>query len=500
MTHTNGRLSTRGSVFSAPNVSTSLSDILSNQWNSDSNAGGCVCLGVAENRLLHAELEQFLSQRISTITSHTLTYGDGFNGSVGLRDAIAAFMTRYFLPFSPVLRDHVSVTSGVGPAIEACSFLLCDPGDAVLLGRPYYGSIPGEIYHRARVQTIGVSFGRDIDPFSMESCAAYEGALLDARANGVSVRAMILCNPHNPLGRCYSRPTLERYLRFCQKYQIHLISDEVYALSTWINEGAPHAPNFTSVLSINLHGIVDPSLIHVLWGISKDFGSSGLRIGCVVSQSNAPFRRALQANAHYTYPSSLSDVAARALLADTKFVDSFLQENRRRLAHNYALTTRTLNQERIAYTLGCNAGFFIWVDLFSALPVELGKDSTKGGTASNELDLIAGWITNESDDSGARKLSLSTEEMWALEAALSDRLLKHGVFVASGTAFGSEVPGWFRIVFSHPEPYLLEGLERIIGAVRDVATQIEPIISTQGSIWSLEEKSICWGVGVSGVA
>ncbi|KAI1260747.1 1-aminocyclopropane-1-carboxylate synthase C [Xylariaceae sp. FL1019] len=499
MAHTNGRLSTRGSVFSMPNVGPCLSDILSNQWNPDSNAGGCVCLGVAENTLMHAELEEFISQKVTTITSHTLTYGDGFNGSIGLREAIAALMTRYFLPFSPVLRDHVSVTSGVGPAIEACSFLLCDPGDAVLLARPYYGSIPGEIYHRARVQTIGVSFGKDIDPFSVESCAAYEDALLEARANGIAVRAMILCNPHNPLGRRYSRPTLERYLQFCQKYQIHLLSDEVYALSTWINEDAPDATSFTSVLSINLHGLVDPSLVHVLWGISKDFGCSGLRIGCVVSQSNAFFRRALQANAHYTYPSSLSDLVARAILVDTVFVDSFLQENRKRLAHNYALTARILNQEGISYTRGGNAGFFIWVNLLSTLPVALDRES-KGDTATNRLGLNAGRKTTEGDEGEAQKLTLSVEEMWTLEAALSDTLLKHGVFLASGAAFGSEVPGWFRIVFSHPEPYLLEGLSRIVRAARDVARRIEPIVSRQRSVCSSDEKSVCWGIGVSGVA
>lgn len=58
-------------------------------------------------------------------------------------------------------------------------------------------------------------------------------------------------------------------MRFCQKHGLHLISDEIYALSVWDNPDAPDAPGFTSVLSIKNDGLIDPSLVHVLWGMSK---------------------------------------------------------------------------------------------------------------------------------------------------------------------------------------------------------------------------------------
>ncbi|KAH6693426.1 1-aminocyclopropane-1-carboxylic acid synthase, partial [Plectosphaerella plurivora] len=61
---------------------------------------------------------------------------------------------------------------------------------------------------------------------------------------------------------------LEAYLRFCQRHNSHLISDEIYAMSVWKNLDTPDAPSFTSVLSIE-SGIVDPGLVHVLWGMSK---------------------------------------------------------------------------------------------------------------------------------------------------------------------------------------------------------------------------------------
>lgn len=58
-------------------------------------------------------------------------------------------------------------------------------------------------------------------------------------------------------------------MKFCQRHQIHLISDEIYAISVWQNAEAPDAITFDSVLSIDTTGIIDPGLVHALWGISK---------------------------------------------------------------------------------------------------------------------------------------------------------------------------------------------------------------------------------------
>lgn len=48
---------------------------------------------------------------------------------------------------------------------------------------------------------------------------------------------MIVCNPQNPLGRTYSRETLLAYARFCEERDLHLVSDEIYAMSVYENTG-----------------------------------------------------------------------------------------------------------------------------------------------------------------------------------------------------------------------------------------------------------------------
>jgi 1-aminocyclopropane-1-carboxylate synthase len=64
-----------------------------------------------------------------------------------------------------------------------------------------------------------------------------------------------------------------KYMRLCQKYQIHLLSDEIYALTTFGTEDVPNPVPFTSLLSIDKTDIIDPSLCHVIHGMSKVFSS-----------------------------------------------------------------------------------------------------------------------------------------------------------------------------------------------------------------------------------
>jgi aspartate/methionine/tyrosine aminotransferase len=69
-------------------------------------------------------------------------------------------------------------------------------------------------------------------------------------------------------GRCYPVETLKAIARFCQKHSLHLISDEVYASCVFETDD-PDAVPFTSILSLDLVGLIDPNLVHVLYGFSK---------------------------------------------------------------------------------------------------------------------------------------------------------------------------------------------------------------------------------------
>ncbi|KAJ4358324.1 uncharacterized protein N0V89_002906 [Didymosphaeria variabile] len=413
-------------------------EVSANQWDPSTNTDGYVSLGIAENSLSHDELSEFLRNKpLVDPSAKAFTYQDGPAGSKSARNAIALFLDTYFHPVQQVQADHLMITNGVSSAIEHCAWALGDPGDGILLGRPYYRAFLPDIQLRFGVNVVPVAFG-DIDPCGQDCVAEYEKALLKSSTEGVRIRALLLCHPHNPLGRCYSKTTIMELMRLCQKYHIHLINDEIYALSVWENTvdklETPPTP-FESALSIDTKDIIDPALVHVLWGFSKDFGANGVRIGVIASQNNKPFLTACRTASIYSSPSSLAENAAVAILADFGFLASYIKTNQKRMSAAYAHAVDLLRKHDIEYTPGANAAFFLWINLGKKYLEAL------GGAARGKS---MGSITNE----------------------IFQRLMKKKVFLVLGDVAGAEQPGWFRMVFTQPSRSVEEGVSRISEALR----------------------------------
>lgn len=108
-------------------------------------------------------------------------------------------------------------------------------------------------------------------------------AAYDFSADKSRIKAVLMCNPHNPLSRCYPKRSLVECMEFCQERGLHLISDEIYALSS-LKSTPDNSPPFVSALSLTEPLVpegavkVDPSRVHVVWSASKLFGSSGFRV------------------------------------------------------------------------------------------------------------------------------------------------------------------------------------------------------------------------------
>jgi len=441
-----GLLSARGAKAAGPGGSQLILDVINNLYDAETNPDGYVSLGIAENALMHREMAQYIKKSFD-LPEVALTYGDGASGSNRLRMAISHFFNRHFDPVCPVKPEHLIVSNGVTTSIEGCAFALGNHGDGFLLGQPYYGSFPRDLGDRAGIKVISVKFG-NVDPFGVEAVTKYEDALLRSEKAGTKVKALILSNPHNPLGRCYPHETLIAFMRLCQKHRIHLISDEIYALSTWHNPEYPNAATFTSVLAIDTKDVIAPELVHVQWGLSKDFGANGLRIGCVISQHNPRMISALRAHGLFTFPSSPSDHIACKVLENDEWTDWYVGENQKRLSQNYAMAIKFLKDHDVPYYPASNAAFFVWVDLGAAVQR---RRVSRNVMALKDLSL------DDSDSNGYTEIT----------ADIMSKLLAQKVFLASGEAFGSERPGWFRIVFSQPKEYLENGLGRMLKAIED---------------------------------
>lgn len=423
-------LSNRGCEAIKPDDNMMLWTILRDLWDPKSNPKGYVSLGVAENSLMHKRLSEHIHKNLA-LPAHSLTYGDGMTGSKRLKASLARFMTDRFNPASAIQPEHVTVTNGCSSALEHLAWALGNPGDGFLLGQPHYGNYYPDIEYRMGCKIVQVPF-QDVDPLAAGAVQKYEEALLAAQKKGIRVAGLILCHPHNPLGRCYSREVIIELMRLCQKYDMHLISDENYALSVWQNNIDTHpAPvPYESCLSINTDGIMNAHRLHVLWGMSKDFGANGIRLGALVSQHNSSLHSALTPVAIYSSPSSISDHVTANMLDDREWIDGYIEENRRKLQEHFELIVGWARENGIPYAPGNNAAFFVWVDLGKAY-----------------LERHPG-----------RDVEDVSEHVMRL-------LLDQKVFLACGKQFGSEQPGWFRIVFSVDKELLGKGLSRIVAAL-----------------------------------
>lgn len=170
------------------------------------------------------------------------------------------FARRHQLTVDP---QWICSVEGVVPGLALLIQMLSEPGQAVVIQGPYYGSF-------ARV--ISLNQRRVLEnPLQMDSETGYRMDLVQLQTLLEAHRppVMILCNPHNPCGRCWSHEELSALLSLCQHYQVTLISDEI-----WCDLLLPGA-RFTSLLAVNQ--AQQPPVI-VANSVSKTFGLSGLRI------------------------------------------------------------------------------------------------------------------------------------------------------------------------------------------------------------------------------
>lgn len=405
--------------------------VLQDLWDPKENPNGIVSLGMAENWLMRTSISQHIRNNFNP-PDRAFTYGDGTTGSKLLKNAASKFIDYRFNPFKEVLPEHLSMTNGTSSTLEHLSWTLANPGEAFILGQPYYGNYDPDFTWRFGASLLKIPFDNDDDRFSDVAVKKYEDALKTCQDKGPKVAGIVICNPHNPLGRCYPREVIISIMKLCQKYDVHFISDEIYALSTWQNtvDKEPPPVQFESALSINPEGIIDGHRIHVIWGMSKDFGANGLRLGVLISQYNDSLHKALIAVGLYTSISSLTDHVTVKMLEDEEWLDSYIPENQRRLSDAFRKVARWAQNNGITYAKGVNAGFFLWVDLGTKY-----REKHKDVPEKDVEELVLNALRNKK------------------------------VFLASGKDFGAEKPGWFRIIFSVADYYLFEGLKRIIEAM-----------------------------------
>ncbi|KAI1749148.1 aminotransferase GliI-like protein [Xylaria castorea] len=331
-------------------------------------------LSFAENYTIRKDvLDVFRDAAATQTTEKDLNWPHGFWGEAGLLTALSSLFNTYFSTFGHVNNDNVVLTAGAAGSLDSLAWSLCDPGEGILIPCPYHlGAYEVFLNVHTGVVPIPVSVGSLDDVFGEGMIPTLEKGLRDAP---VPVKAVVVTNPHNPLGRCYSKKNLVDLMRFCQRHNLHFISDEVFALSEHGCADLRLPRKFTSALAIDAaaHGC-DASRTHVIWSMSKDLGATGARLGCVVTRSRE-VRDSIALVSH-TSVSSLSILFARALLTSPQ-LHTIIQLNSSRLAAAYERIRVFFEKNSIEY-LPCEVTTFVLARL---APYSQTKEDEKAAVA-----------------------------------------------------------------------------------------------------------------------
>ncbi|CAE6474532.1 unnamed protein product, partial [Rhizoctonia solani] len=326
---------------------------------------GIIKLATAENSLLNTELLKYFNSHFKLTPSH-LKYRSslvsGYENST--EDILPSYYTTYFKPRIPIKSEHCVHADGIGSLLAQIFWALCGVGDGVLMATPYYDSYPRDIVYPAQARVIPAYVPADIDPLSKETIP-YLRKELENSAN--RIRVIILCNPHNPLANAYPEEMLVEYAKLAEEFNAHLLVDEVYGLQVFSSRYVPNPTPFKSILSIELPSSMDLSRIHVVLGPTKDFGSSGLKLGSLISQNNPDLLTSVQRAVQAIPMSSATDALFTAVLGDVEFREWFLEENRNRLRVAFERVGDWCTFHKLPF-VPASAGVFFMIDLEPVLP------------------------------------------------------------------------------------------------------------------------------------
>ncbi|MGE0566756.1 MAG: pyridoxal phosphate-dependent aminotransferase [Bacteroidia bacterium] len=199
-----------------------------------------------------------------------------------------------------VSQDEIIITCGGSEAIELAILSCFNPGDEILIPEPFYANYNGfstaaDVIVRPVVSSVESGF-------ALPSMEEFD-RLITPRTKGI-----MLCNPGNPTGRLYTREELEGLKELIKKYDLFLLSDEVY------REFCYDGKEYVSVM--HLKGLEQNVIL--LDSISKRYSACGARIGAMISKNKEVMAGAIKFAQARLSPPTYGQIGAEAALSTPK--------------------------------------------------------------------------------------------------------------------------------------------------------------------------------------
>lgn len=303
-----------------------------------------------------------------------------------------------------VQRDWIRFSPGVVVGFHLAVQVLSNPGDAVMINTPVYFPFmhAAEANDRILVKA----------PLRVHDCV-YDIDFEDFERQIVehNVKVYVLCSPHNPVGRVWTRKELQRMLDICRAHGVAIVSDEIH--QDLVFEPHVHIPTLTLA-----H---DDDKIILLTAASKTFNIAGLQNSFAVIP-NEEIRAQWDKITNGLRLRDGNVLGYVAVEAAYTYGKSWLDDIKRIVWENYTLLKDTCAKQLVNAKLSPLEGTYLaWLDLSEYLaPGEV--QSFLQDTCKLAFD-YGDWFGNESDSSFIRiNLATSRENIEEMLRRIIDNL------------------------------------------------------------------------------
>lgn len=300
-------------------------------------------------------------------------------------------------------KGHITTLPCVVTGLKLAIHAFTKPGDSVIIQSPVYGPFRRSVEATGR-KVADSPLKRDEQGLYHMDWESLENHLRQG------ARLMLLCSPHNPVSRLWSREELKQLMQLLSRYGAKLAADEIHADFTY----APGT--FVPMLSLQEEGVVS------FCAASKTFNLAGLQqatVLCKDPEMTAALRSCIDSFGIVSGNMFALEATRAAYTKGDAWLDGLL---------NYLTLCRQDVKELMAHHL----------PQVTVSPVE--------ATYCAWFDL--------------RTFGLSEEELLA-------RMIRSGVRLTAGSFFGQEEgTGFFRMIFATPRRNIEQGIQRLARALK----------------------------------
>lgn len=296
-------------------------------------------------------------------------------------------------------KDWILYTSGVVPAVSCAIKAFTLPGEKVLLQTPAYNCFFSSIRNQG-CEVLENELVREGDTYRIDF-EDFERKCADEKTT-----VFLLCNPHNPCGRVWTKEELQRMADICRKHHVKVISDEIHC--EIIMAGYHFTP----------FALVDEDNSVTLNSPSKNFNIAGLQIANIICK-NDEWRRRIDRVINIYEVCDVNPFGVIALQAAYNECGDWIDEMNQYVWDNYQYLKRfVLDELPQIQVIRMEGTYLAWLDIMC--------------------------------------YELSSDEA-------TQQLLHDGrVFVSSGTLYGKKAgEGYLRLNLACPRETLKQGLVRL---------------------------------------